>query len=113
MPHITVTTNRPISAADEARLKAALADIISLVPRKSEKWLMCSFQGNQALWMSGTEDPAAIVDLKLFGKLPVDVFPVLVKKLTDLLAGALEIPPERIYVSCLETPYWGWNGTPL
>ena len=112
MPCITVKTNCPVSDEMRVTLKAELGGIISLIPRKSEKRLLCTFDAH-SMWPSGTDEPAAIVELQLFGAIAPDVFAQFAKQVTQRLASMLHIPPERIYCTCFETPYWGWNGNPL
>lgn len=112
MPCITVKTNCPISVEAGTNLKEQFGEIISLIPRKSEKWLMCIFE-QQTLWLSGTNDPAAIVELQLFGKIAPETFAQVNEQLTNRISSVLNISPQRIYCTCFETPYWGWNGNPL
>ena len=112
MPCITIKTNCSISEESQAMLKENLGEMISLIPRKSEKWLMCIFE-NHSLWLSGTNDPAAIVELQLFGTIVPDIFAQFTEQITQRLTSMLHISPERIYCTCFETPYWGWNGKPF
>ena len=113
MPYIEVQTNCNISSEDERRLKAELGKIIAVIPRKSEQWLMCNFKEKQHLWLSGSNDPAAIVEIKLFGPFPSECFPTIVSAITSLLTSVLSIHPNRIYCVCFNTAYWGWNSAPL
>lgn len=113
MPCITLKTNAAVSPQQEQQLKAGFAEIISLIPRKREKWLMCEIESGCHLWLSGTDAPAAIAEIKLFGKITPAVFADVTQETTRFLAKQLSIAPERIYCTCIETPYWGWNGVPL
>ena len=113
MPYIEIQTNCSISLENERRLKSELGKIISIIPRKSEQWLMCNFKEQQHLWLSGSSDPAAIVEIKLFGTFPSECFSTIVNAITSLLASVLQIHPKRIYCVCFDTPYWGWNSNPL
>ena len=46
MPFISTKTNKSISDATAKTLKEAYASAIELLPGKTEKWLMLSFEGN-------------------------------------------------------------------
>lgn len=113
MPFITITSNQSISETNKSILKNEIGNIISLIPHKTKKWLMCSFLFEQDLWMSDSNAPAAIVEIKLFGKVSKEVFSDITQKLSILVNQMLNIPLDRIYVTCIETPLWGWNGAPL
>lgn len=112
MPCITIKTNCPLPPETQSMLKAELGETISLIPRKSEKWLMCLFE-QAPMWLSGTDEPAAIAELQLFGSIAPDVFSQFTEQITHLLSSTLNIPPERIYCACFETSFWGWNGKPF
>lgn len=113
MPSIHVKTNQPISPEAEVTLKAQFGEAITCIPRKTEKWLMCTFSDQQRLWLSGSDAPAAIVELALFGQISPACFAEISGQLTGILSDTLGISPDRIYCACMETSLWSWNGKPL
>lgn len=113
MPSIHIKTNQPISTEAEVLLKTRFGEAITCIPRKTEQWLMCTFSDRQRLWLSGSDAPAAIAELSLFGQIAPDSFAAVAGKLTDILSETLGISQDRIYCACMETPLWSWNGKPL
>ena len=113
MPSIHIKTNQPISAPDELLLKTSLGKAITCIPRKTEQWLMCTFSDRQRLWLSGSDAPAAIAELALFGQITPQNFAEISGKITNILSDILGIAPDRIYCACMETALWSWNGKPL
>lgn len=113
MPCITVKTNQPIPREAELMLKQDFADAIPLLPRKTEQWLMCVFEGRSRLWFGGNDAPAALAQVGLFGGAGPEAYARLTAALTEALSQRLSIPPERVYIQYAETPYWGWNGKNL
>lgn len=110
MPFINVKTNSPFNKGREMKLKTALGEAISLIPGKSESWLMFGLE-QEILYFKGTNDPAAMVEVSIFGETTKDALNALTAKVTEIVAEQLSIKPDRIYVSYFQTPNWGWNGS--
>ena len=110
MPFIQVKTNVSISDTAESLMKMQLGQAIAALPGKSESWLMAAFEGEARLWFQGTDAPAAMVEVSVYGGAPDDAYNDLTARLCDIVNSALDIPLERIYVKYAETPNWGWNG---
>lgn len=111
MPFIQLKTNRKVSKEDEVQLKSFFGRDISLLPGKSENWLMVEIEDGRKLYFKGNDEPCAILEVKVYhsgGILPYDG---LTEKLTQDVSHVLHIPMERIYVEYEETPFWGWNGS--
>ena len=92
MPFINVKTNIPVSENAQEALKTRLGQAIEAIPGKSEAWLMVGVEPECALWFQGTDAPAALVEVSVYGGAEPD------------------IDPARVYVKYAETPNWGWNG---
>ena len=95
MPLINVKANIPISDSAEQAMKRQLGQAIEALPGKTEAWLMVNFEPEARLWFAGSDDEAA---------------DALTARVCDVIAGALGIAENRIYVKYAETPLWGWNG---
>ncbi|WP_416200898.1 MAG: Macrophage migration inhibitory factor (MIF) [Thermocaproicibacter melissae] len=112
MPSIQTKVNIPISKEQETKLKTKFGKAIELLPGKSERWLMLTFEDNCRMWFQGNDEPAtALVDVKLFGKASAEDYEKLTSALTQSLEEVLGISPARTYVRYEEVQYWGWNGS--
>lgn len=109
MPFINVKTNAQVSREAENNIKTALGKAITAVPGKSEAWLMVGIEP-QTLYFRGTDEPAAIAQISLYGSASRSALNELTKSTTEVLSAELGIAPDRIYVSCFSTSEWGWNG---
>lgn len=111
MPLIQVKTNTVLSPETETILKSELGKAISLIPGKNENWLMVNFQPESHLWFRGTNDPAVLAEVSVFGASSKDAYDRLTAELCRIFKERLSVPSDRIYVKYAETPYWGWNGS--
>ncbi len=110
MPFINTKTNVSISREQELKLKTAFGQAISLIG-KSEAWLMLDFEGDRHLYFKGDPAPAAMVEVKLYGRASAAAYDALTAKLTEILASVLSLPPARIYVKYEEVDTWGMAGS--
>ncbi|SDA31809.1 Macrophage migration inhibitory factor (MIF) [Ruminococcus sp. YE71] len=110
MPFINVKTNAPFNKGRELKLKSELGEAISLIPGKSESWLMIGVD-QQIMYFKGSNEPAAIAEISVYGNPSKDSLDKLTAKVTEILAEQLTVKPDRIYVSYFSTPNWGWNGS--
>ena len=60
--------------------------------------------------MVGTDAPAALVEVSVYGGAEPDAYDALTARVCELLDAVLDIDPARVYVKYAETPNWGWNG---
>lgn len=111
MPYINTKTNLPLALQEEQAIKTQLGQAIEILPGKSEAWLMVGFQPEQALWFQGTDEPAALVEVAVYGGAPADAYDQLTARITDILCAYLPLQPGRVYVKYAETEFWGWNGS--
>lgn len=111
MPCILTKTNASISPEQETALKTKLGKAITLIPGKSENWLMLSFEDNCRMYFQGeSKDAVAFVEVKLFGRGSGDAYDKLTAAITAALNEVLHIGPSKVYVKYEETAHWGWNG---
>lgn len=111
MPFIHTRVNRPIAKETEAALAKAFGEAITLLPGKTESWLMLQFEENCRLWFKGSnQEPVAFVQVQVFGKNDASACDALTGRISSLLENYLQIAPENIYVKYEETNLWGWNG---
>ena len=111
MPFIKVKTNVSVSVEQADTVKSAFGTAITLIPGKSENWLMVEIESEKMLWFKGSKAAAAIAEVSLFGAASPDALNKLTGQITAALNKNLSIPSDRIYVSYHTTPNWGWNGS--
>lgn len=110
MPYIHLTTNVQIPDNTEELLKNQFGHAIGIIPGKSESWLMLNFTDEARLWFAGSDAPAALAEVSVYGGAHPEDYDDLTSRVTEILEGALDISPDRIYVKYTETEHWGWNG---
>ena len=111
MPFINVKTNIPVSENAQEALKTRLGQAIEAIPGKSEAWLMVEVEGDKALWMAGSDAPAAIAEVSVYGGADAEDYSALTGRVCDILDSVLDVPADRVYVKYAETEHWGWNGS--
>ncbi|MCI8387406.1 MAG: hypothetical protein HFE63_02930 [Clostridiales bacterium] len=112
MPYINFKTSAQLTAEKETELKAELGRAISIIPGKSETYLMVEIQDNAHLWLGGDDSaPAAMVDVKIFGHAKPSDFSSLTAEICRISKSKLGISPSRVYVTYAEVENWGWNGS--
>ena len=110
MPFINIKTNAAVSADKEESIKTAMGQAITAIPGKSESWLMVGIEPEYKLWFKGTSDPAAMVNVSIYGTADRSAKNKLTGKISEIIGDELGISPSRIYVSYTDIPDWGWNG---
>ena len=86
MPYISTKTNIELAKEKRDALAAKYGKIISLVPGKTERWLMLSFDDKATMYFGGKSDePMAYIELSLFGGASDAVY--------DKLTAAICDPP--------------------
>lgn len=111
MPFINVKTNSAVSKDREVSIKSALGQAITAVPGKSENWLMVEIEPERKLYFKGTDAPAAMVEVSVFGSADSSAFSELTNRICVILNSELGIDSSRIYVKYEATSEWGWNGS--
>ena len=110
MPFINIKTNAPFNKGRELKIKTELGEAISIIPGKSEDWLMIGLD-QQIIYFKGTNEPTAMAEIGIYGSPDKAALDKLTAKVTDILSEQLTVKPNRIYVSYYTTPNWGWNGS--
>lgn len=110
MPYVAVKTNVSVDEAAAEAVKRGLGAAITSFFGKSEKWLMCSVDGDVDMSFRGDSSPCAFAETEVLGGLDRRECEVFCEKVCDLLTEKLGIPKDRIYVRFSPTENWGWNG---
>lgn len=111
MPFIDAKVSVSISKEQEQELQRRLGQAITLIPGKSESWLMTGFCDNYHLYFRGDNSkPSAFIEVKIFGKENPPAFDTLTAKICEIFNEVLRIASDHIYIKYEAVANWGWNG---
>lgn len=111
MPFINAKINTPLSEEVKETLKAKLGQAISLIPGKSESWLMVGFEDNYSLYFKGkNQTKIAFVEVKIYGKASKRDYDRLTAEICRIFKDVVGVAQDKIYVKYEEVEYWGYNG---
>ena len=112
MPFIDSKVSVKVSKEQEKELKTRLGQAISLIPGKSEQWLMTGFQDEYHLYFRGDDsEPMAFIEVRLFGGPDKAAFNRMTAEVTKIFGEVLGIAPDHMYIKYSATMDWGWNGS--
>ena len=112
MPFIDSKISIKITDAQEKELKTRLGQAISIIPGKSENWLMAGFEDDYHLYFRGeNSEPSAYIEVRIFGSPNKDAFSRMTAEITKIYGEVLGISPDHMYIKYSATPDWGWNGS--
>ena len=87
MPFINVKTNAKLNEAQKLAVENALSDAISLIPGKSDRYLMLAVEdGLSMMFHRDAQSPAAMVEVKIFGSAPKSAYEKLTASICDILS---------------------------
>ena len=111
MPFINSKVSVSMTQQQEIELKTRLGQAISLIPGKSENWLMTGFEDNYHLYFRGdNSEPMAFIEVKVFGQENPAAFEKLTAESMNIFNEVLGIAPDHIYIKYEAVANWGWNG---
>lgn len=111
MPYINLKTSAKISAENEKTLIKEFGKIISLIPGKTEAWLMINLDGECRMAFKGNMDAdTAIVNVDLLGGASEKSYADMTRAICDTVSQVLGVPFGRIYVKYGEYEHWGYAG---
>ncbi len=112
MPFIDSKISVKVSKEQEQELKTRLGKAISIIPGKSESWLMTGFQDEYHLYFRGDDsEPMAFIEVRLFGEPDKNAFRKMTEEITKIYGDVLKIAPDHMYIKYSATTDWGWNGS--
>lgn len=110
MPFIDVKTSCELNSEKVKQIKSELGQAISLIPGKSEKWLMVNITDNCNLYFKGIDDKnTAFVNVSIFGETSKVNLENLTCEICKILENSAEIPSDRVYVKFEFSDKWGYN----
>ena len=111
MPFIDSKISVKITKEQETELKTRLGQAISIIPGKSENWLMAGFEDDYHLYFRGdNSEPMAFIEVRIFGAPNKDAFSRMTAEITKIFGDVLSIAPDHMYIKYSATSDWGWNG---
>ena len=111
MPFIDAKISKRISDDEKKEIKTRLGQAISIIPGKSESWLMVGFQDDYSLYFRGDDsEPMAFIEVRIYGGPNRDAFERMTEELTSIFGDVLGIPADHMYIKYSATTDWGWNG---
>ncbi|MBR4949997.1 MAG: hypothetical protein IKZ25_04390 [Clostridia bacterium] len=111
MPYINLATTEKLSDETKKTLKEEFGKAITLIPGKTEQWLMINLEGEKTMSLGGEFKPCAIVDIWIYGSSTAEAYENVTKKVTEILEKYLDLSRENIYVCYQERLLWGHNGS--
>lgn len=110
MPFINVKTNAALSGEKKLAIENRLSDAISLIPGKSDRYLMLAVEDNVSMMFRRDADsPVAMVEVKIFGSSTKDAYGALTAAICEALSAEAGIDGAGCYVKFEEVKYWGYN----
>ncbi|WP_069999848.1 phenylpyruvate tautomerase MIF-related protein [Cellulosilyticum sp. I15G10I2] len=111
MPYIDSKVTTPLTEQKKEILKQELGKIITLIPGKSENYLMLGFEDNYSLYFKGMKlDFGAFIEVKIFGAAPKAALDKVTQEICALYLRELDIPSDCIYIKYEEVSAWGFDG---
>lgn len=111
MPLINLKTTTKISETQEAELTREFGKIITLIPGKTEAWLMLNFTDGCRMAFRGNNDAdTAMVSVELLGGASKKSYDDMTHAICDTVNRVLGVPGGRIYVNYAEFSHWGYAG---
>ncbi len=99
MPFISTKTNVSITKEKETELKQRLGQAISVIPGKSESWLMLAIEGDIPMYFRGDDSqPVAFIEVKIYGNASSDVYERMTGELTTIYGDILGVSADHMYI---------------
>ena len=111
MPYINMKTSAKLDTGAAEALKKAFGEAITLIPGKTERWLMINIEDGCDMAFAGDfKSGCAMLEVELFGAAKNEAYDSLTKRLCDVVSEKTGVSPNRIYVKYAEVGHWGYNG---
>ena len=111
MPFINSKIGTKVTPAQEEEIKSRLGEAISILPGKSENWLMVGIEPEYHLYFRGDNvAPCAMVEVSAYGGENAAAFDKLTGAITQILGDVLGISADHVYVKYDTTMHWGYGG---
>lgn len=109
MPYIDANVSVKLDSERIEKIKSAFGKAISLIPGKSESYLMVKISDGCNLYFKGDSSPAAMCSVSIFGNASEKSCEALTKEICNILEREADIPPTQTYVKFQFIDTWGYN----
>ncbi|MCH5192111.1 MAG: hypothetical protein J1F23_08110 [Oscillospiraceae bacterium] len=110
MPYIDANVSVKLDDEKIEKIKSDFGKAITLIPGKSESYLMVKISDGCNLFFKGDSSPAAMCSVSIFGSADDQSCEALTKEICDILEREADIPSSRTYVKFRFVDTWGYNG---
>ena len=111
MPYLLLNTSKTLTTEQRETVKAELGKLISILPDKSEEYLMLDFSEGRPMYFRGLPaDSYAFIELRLWGKSPPQAKKQFVQQVFRLMDHVLGIKENDLFINVLEFDDWGFAG---
>ena len=111
MPYIELKTTVTLDNDKKTHLKAALGDIITRIPGKTEEVTMVGLVGDYDLYLGGRAlQPGAYVEVKMYKEASFESKAQVNEGIFQLLEDTLGVKKEDAYITYFEQQVWGAKG---
>lgn len=111
MPFINIKLSESLESEKIETVKTKLGKAISLLPGKSENYLMVNIEPDCCLYFKGNADaPTAMCCVSVFGKATRDACEALTGEICNILESEAAVPKSRCYVKFEFCDTWGYDG---
>lgn len=111
MPFINVKLSETATDNQIETVKTELGKAISLLPGKSEMYLMVNIEDGCHLYFKGNQSaPTAMCEVSVFGTATRSACEALTVEICRILERELSVPQNRIYVKFSFIDTWGYDG---
>jgi hypothetical protein len=113
MPLMTIRTSADLGQADVPALLHACSEKLASLAGKPESYVMTLLDRVTAMTMSGTDEPACLVEIRSVGKLSGDQTKAMSQAFCVLLEERLGVSQRRIFLNFTDFSggMWGFNGS--
>ena len=111
MPFINSKVSVKTTEEQQKELKTRLGQAISIIPGKSESWLMVNLEDDRKMYFRGDDsEPVAFVCVNIYGSANERVFAKMTEEITKIYGEVLGVKPDHMYIKYAASMDWGWNG---
>ena len=112
MPFIDSKVSVKTTPEQRKELKERLGQAITILPGKSESWLMIDLADEQDMYFRGNgQEPTAFIAVNVYGTPDSAAFNKMTAELTRIYGDVLGIAPDHMYIKYAASQDWGWNGS--
>ncbi|MDR2607969.1 MAG: hypothetical protein LBC57_06210 [Treponema sp.] len=110
MPYIAFSTSLELSLPQKEKLKSEFGRLIPLIPGKAEADLQVDISSGRVMYMAGTEESSAFVELRILNKADMEAKKRFTQETFAMLHRELQLSKDRIYLNIIEFEHWGYGG---